>query len=179
MQFKGLNVRPMRVEDERAFDQLRRTYWEADLEIPKGWFAEGVETAVATEDNVPVTSLTSTLAVVLDPLIKNPRANPLTIVASIYLLERALTYEAQKHGAVDAYIAIPNQLTEYHAIVQKAGYVPTVENCTVYRRPLRPDTEPLLGVQRDAFKLQQASEPEPDPAPDTPTHEGEETAKGV
>src|SRR5581483_2008159 len=170
MQFKNLNVRPMRESDVAAFERLRRSYWEADLEIPKGWYASGVETAVVEQDGLLVVSLTSTQAVVFDPLIKNPAFSGPTLVASILLAERTLAYEVQKRGAVDAYIAVPNQLTEYHAIVQKAGYVPTVENCTVYKRPLNPDTNPLLNAEREALLAQNRPESESTTA-DTPTPE--------
>lgn len=148
---KGVNIRPFRTTDVVQFDQFRRTYWDGDLEIPKGYGAQGVESAIA-EDAAgrPIASLTGTLSVVLDPLIRNPhiRSGP-ELVASIYMLERTLAYQGQRLGAVDAYIAVPEHLLDYQRIVEKAGYVRTVEHCNVYRRPLMPDTHPLIGPEME------------------------------
>jgi hypothetical protein len=185
MQLKHVNVRPMFQSDEEIFDQFRRAYWEADLEIPKGFKAPGIETAVASDahDN-PIASLTGTMAIVMDPLIKNPDADPLQLVTAIYMLERTLAYLGQKNGAVDAYIAIPNQLVGYHKIVEKAGYIRTVENCTVYRRALMPDTQELLGTDRDRMlartRAAEAAEvtEHADTVSELPT-ESEDTAKAV
>lgn len=146
---KGVNIRPFKVTDVEQFDQFRRVYWDGDLELPKGYGAPGIETAIAEDANArPIASLTGTLAVVLDPLIRNPhiKSGP-ELVASIYMLERTLAYQGQRLGAVDAYIAVPEHLIDYQRIVEKAGYVRTVERCNVYRRPLMPDTHPLLGPE--------------------------------
>lgn len=152
MMLKGINIRPFRVTDKAQFDQFRRAYWDGDLEIPKGYGSAGVESAIAEDQHGrPIASLTGTMSVVLDPLIRNPhiKSGP-ELVASIYLLERTLAYQGQRLGAVDAFIAIPDHLVDYHRIVEKAGYVRTVENCVVYRRPLLPDTEPLIGPEMEA-----------------------------
>lgn len=149
MILKDVNVRPMRGEDQPQFDAFRRVYWDGDLELPKGWGGPGWETAVAEgEGGRPIASLTGTLAIILDPLIRNPhiKSGP-ELVASIYALERTLAYRGQMYGAVDSYIAIPEHLTEYHRIVEKAGYAETVVGCKVFRRALRPDTHPLIGPE--------------------------------
>src|SRR5271166_1917470 len=148
MQFKDINVRPVNESDIQSLEFFRRNYWDADLEIPHGYAAPGVETAVAEKAGTLIASLTAIQAVVLDPLISNPDFRGFDRVAAIYLLERTLSYIAQKYGAVDMYIAVPDHLVDYHRIVEKAGYVKTCEHCTVFRRPVTPDTVPLLGVER-------------------------------
>lgn len=147
--FKHLNVRPIRASDIEPLLSWRKAYIDGDLEIPHGWKGEGWETAVAEKSGLLLGSMTATQAVILDPLIRNPVAGGMDMVTAIYALERALTYNAQAAGAVDAYIAIPSQLEEYHKIVENAGYQRTVEHCHVFRRPLVPDTVPLLGTERD------------------------------
>lgn len=148
--FKNLNVRPLRDGDIGQLLAWRRAYLEGDLELPHGWkLPQGVETAVAEKNGLLLSSMTATQAVILDPLIRNPVAGGMDMVTAIYALERALTYQAQIVGAVDAYIAVPSQLEEYHKIVENAGYQRTVEHCHVFRRALIPDTIPLLGAERD------------------------------
>lgn len=145
-----LNVRPLRLEDIALLERWRRAYWDGDLELPKGWSAPGIETAVAEKNGVILGSLTATQAVVIDPLIRNPdSSHGPDIFAAIYMMERALAYQAQGGGAVDGYIAVPDHLKDYHKIVSRAGYTKTCEHCTIFRRPLRPDTQPLLGSARD------------------------------
>lgn len=149
-QLKHLNVRPFRTTDIERFDAYRRTYLHGDLELPKGFGAAGVESAVAEGPNGDIASLTGTLALVCDPLIKNPQiTNGVELTAAIYLLERTLAYQGQRLGAVDAYIAVPDHLTEYHRIVEKSGYVRTLDHCYVFRRPLSPDTHPLIGPEME------------------------------
>jgi hypothetical protein len=151
MQFKDISIRPIKASDAVKLEHWRRAYWEGDLEIPFGYAGDGVETAVAERDGEILNALVAKKAVVLDPLIMNPDADHVSAVAGLYLLERALSYSGQLGGAIEAYIAIPTQLKAYHKIVEKAGYVRTVENCVVYRRPLKPEIMPLLGPERDAM----------------------------
>lgn len=165
--FKAINVRPPESRDLHQLEAWRRQYFAGDLELPKGWFGKGVETAVAEKDGLLLGSLTATRAIVLDPLISNPVANGLDMVSGILLLERALTYVAQCGGAIDSYIAVPSQLTEYHKIVENAGYVRTVEFCHVFRRPLLPDTHPLLGPERDAILKKMNADASTAPEPST------------
>lgn len=152
MILRDINVRPMRGEDVAEFEAFRRMYWDGDLELPKGWAGPSIETAVAeSADGHKIASLTGTISILMDPLVRNPqiRSGP-ELVAAIYALERTMAYMGQKMGAVDSYIAIPDHLEEYHRIVEKAGYVETVKGCKVFRRPLRPDTHPLIGPELEA-----------------------------
>jgi len=151
MGIRDLSIHRLRDEEKPILEEWRHEYRPADLEIPHGYFGNGVETAVV---DIPISgeimsSLTGTKAIILDPLIRNPNiTNSAEMVAAILLLERTLSYLGTQSGAVDSYIAIPNQLTDYKKTVQSVGYVETCENCTIYRRPLRPDTVPLIGSTR-------------------------------
>lgn len=149
MIFKNMNLRPLRATDLEQLETWRRAYWDGDLEIPKGYNGPGVETAAVENNGRLILSMTGTQAILLDPLIKNPEASGAELVAGIMLAERVLAYRGQSGGAIDAYIAVPAQLTAYHEIVKKAGYTETVQHCKIFRRPLLPDTVPLLGAERD------------------------------
>lgn len=145
-----INVRPFAEEDRSELDNYRWRYQDADLEVPHDFMDTNVETVVALKDGRLLGSLTGTLSITLDPFIKNPDASPLELMQALLKMETVLNYMAQKLGAVDVYIAIPNQIVEtYGKIVEKCGYERTVQNCTVYRKPLRPDTQPLIGKVRD------------------------------
>lgn len=141
---KDINIRPVRNQDLAQLDAWRRQYPDAFLELPHGVSGPGVETAVADKAFRMVGSLTATMAVLMDPFIHDAGAYGVDIFAAVYMLDRALAYNAQKAGAVDAYIAVPDKSTAYHAIVSKAGYTKTCEHCTIFRRPLRPDTVALI-----------------------------------
>lgn len=147
---KDINVSPLvNNEDVKKLEEWRRRYLPADLEIPHGYNSAGVETVIARKDDKLTSSATGSLAIVIDPLIADPDASPLDIMSALFKQEAVLTYLGQKNGAVDSYIAIPHQLKGYIKLLQRCGYQPTVENCVVMRRPLRPDTVPLLGLERD------------------------------
>src|SRR5207253_7270656 len=98
-------------------------------------------------------------AVVLDPFIHDPAATNAETFGALLKLETYLTHAAHRRtGAVDAYLAIPNSLVDgYGRLLEHYGFQPTVVNCTVYRRPLRPDTVPLLGPERDAAERARAA----------------------
>ncbi len=149
---KDIHVRPYEDEDRQELDEYRQQYQPADLEIPHGYVSENVQTVIAyKEGKLTVGSLTGILAIVLDPAIMNPAADPIDKMKALTAMEDVLTYLGRKTGAIDSYVAIPNALVAtYGKILEKCGYEPTVQNCTVYRRPLVPETEPLIGPARDA-----------------------------
>lgn len=149
MIFKNMNARPLRDADVDRLETWRRAYWDGDLEIPKGYNAFGVETVAIENNKNLILSMTGTRAVLMDPLIKNPDASGTELMAGILLAERLLAYQGQTSGAVDAYIALPEKLLDWHEIVRKCGYTETVQHCKIFRRALRPDTFPLLGAERD------------------------------
>lgn len=147
---KGVFVRPVRNGDAELIDQYRRLYFDADLEMPKDLNSEGVKTVVGTKGHKLITSLTGIKAVILDPLVRDPNADPTDVLFSLIKMETALTHWGMEGGAVDSYISIPNQLApKYGRLLQNYGYMPTIQNCMVLRRPLLPDFIPLLGDERD------------------------------
>ncbi len=154
---RDISVRPFRPADAEQLDLFRWRYEEADLEVPHGYMAPGVETLIAEKEGKFVLALTATLAIILDPLIRAPGAANLDIASALFKAEAVLTYLAQANGAVDAYIAIPDALADYQKMLQRAGYVPTVQACTVFRKPLRKETMPLIGPIRDKMALEQAA----------------------
>jgi hypothetical protein len=157
---KDVFVEPLSdMGDVKQLDLFRREYWDADLELTHDFkTADGaVDTAVAKKGGKLISSLTGVRAIVLDPFIHDPQANPADLIYGLIKEETALTYNAQKYGAVDSYIAIPKQLEKYIRLLENYGYKRTVENCIVMRRPLRPDTVALLGPERDKL-LQELKE---------------------
>lgn len=153
MSLSQIKIRPLSVDDIDSLDRWRRLYRDAFLELPKGFSGVGVETAVAEKGGKLTSSLTGVHAVVCDPFIHDPAASGPDIFASVLMLERVLTYAAQTGGAVDSYIAVPKQLTEYIEIIKRCGYVLTCENCVILRRPLQPDSIPLLEDEEKAKEV--------------------------
>lgn len=142
---RDINVRPILDPDKELLDLWRRMHQKSYLELPKDWEAPGVSTIIAEKAGRLIGSLTASHAVVCDPFIHDEQsANGPEIFAAVYLMERVLTALAQAEGAVDAYIAVPENMPEYARIVERAGYEETCQRCKIYRRPLRPDTHPLL-----------------------------------
>lgn len=147
--FTKMNIRPAKESDVEQLDKWRWQYTDADLEVVHGWQAPGVETAVAEKAGKIVGSLTAVSAVVIDPFVHDPDAYETDIYAAVVMLERTLAYRAQQTGAVDAYIAVPEQLKDYIEIVKRSGYEITCERCVILRRALVPETHPRLGPARN------------------------------
>lgn len=154
---KGVFVRPLRVGDAELVDAWRRRYLKGDLEFPHGLQMDGVETVMAMKDHAPIASLTGIRSVVYDPFTHNPDASDSDLLYALVKLETVLSYEAQRVGAVDAYIAVPNSEAKYARLLENYGFLPTVQNCIVMRRPLVPDHIPLLGAERDAAERADAA----------------------
>lgn len=149
---KQIFTRPLTTDDVRWLDATRRAYWHADLELPHDFTAPGVMTVGLHEAHRLFGSLTGTKAVVLDPFIHDASYDEKQGAKLIYGLVKAdaiLTHWGQQGGAVDSYIAIPNQLSSYSRLLTKYGYSVTCQNCTILRRALTPETVPLLGLERD------------------------------
>lgn len=143
---KDIEIRPFTRKDEEVLEWAKEHFTAAQLETPHGYVREGenVETAVAQKDNAIVASLTGTLAVVLDPFLRTQGWRGDDLLAALFKLEAVLSYRARSVGAVDAYIAIPNGVTEeersaaeaYIRIIRRCGYEETIQNCRVFRRDL-------------------------------------------
>lgn len=136
---KDVNIRRAKPEDFEQLELWRESYPDANLELPKGYHAPGVETAVGEEGGKIVAALTGTLAVIIDPAICDPNASPIKVLRTLQALERTLAYVGSTGGAVDAYVPAPEHLTEWIAILEKNGYQRTAQKCVILRRPLNPD----------------------------------------
>jgi hypothetical protein len=149
--FSKMTFRPANEDDIEQLDKWRWCYTDADLEVVHGWRAKGVETAVAEKGGNLVGSLTGKVAVVavIDPFIHDPDAKGPDIYAAVVGMERILAYEGAAAGALEAYIAVPEQLVDYIDIVQRAGYEKTAEKCVILRRNIVPETHRRLGPERD------------------------------
>lgn len=126
--------------DIALLEQWRWEFQDGLLELPNGYAADGVGTAVALSRNGKLLgSLTATIiqAVSLDPLIRNPQAGRHEMLAGLFALTRTLEYQAQLNGARDAYIAVPNVMSEYKELVKKCGFEETAQDCTLFRHSLR------------------------------------------
>lgn len=149
---KHVFTRPLTPDDVRLLDAWRRGYQAADLEVPHDFNAPGVKTVGLHENHALFGSLTGTRAVVLDPFIHDPAydAHGAKLIYGLAKADAILTQWGQEGGAVDSYIAIPNQLDAYIRLLGHYGYLPTCQGCTILRRPLMPETVALLGAERDA-----------------------------
>ena len=144
MSITGLHIRPLKIEDVEQLDLFRRNYTAGWLELPHGMAGPGVETAVVEKDGKLLGSLTGIDCVVFDPFIHDPAARGTDVFPAVLMLERVLAYSAQARGAIDGYIAIPKQLTEYIAMVERAGYTETCQECVIMRRPFVKEVVPLI-----------------------------------
>lgn len=108
-------------------------------ELPNGYENKGVVTNVAVAgDKRTLGSLTGTMVITLDPFLKNPTASPIEILQALFALTRATEVDGMRAGAQEAYIAIPNDLPDYQALVEKCGFMETAQNCKIYRHQFFP-----------------------------------------
>lgn len=134
------SVLPPTQQDIEQLEQWRREFAAADLELPEGYVNDGVATAVARRrDGSLIGSLTAEIitAVSLDPLLLNPQAGRTEALAGLFALTRALEYQASLNGAAASFIAVPNLLPQYQALVERCGFEPTAQHCKLYRHSLR------------------------------------------
>lgn len=168
---RNLFVRQFNEQDRPFLEQGIEQFKDAELELPFGFMAPQVETAVVVKgkninEALPLLSLTGTLAVVLDPALKVPgMGTPEEYLFALIKAEAILTYMAQKElGARESYVAIARGVDEesqkaadgFIRILQRLGYEETVQNCRVFRRVLdQPDTR---NVSVESAKLPSESE---------------------
>lgn len=135
-----ITVRPFSPGDAEQLELFRAAYPDRDAELllPHGFMAPGVETAVAVRGDAIIASVTSTLCVILDPLIRNPESSPEEIGVALTRMEAVLAYVAKGVGAREAYIAIPDspQYDGYCRVVERRGYERNVENCRIFRKSI-------------------------------------------
>jgi|HubBroStandDraft_1064217.scaffolds.fasta_scaffold319179_1 hypothetical protein len=132
---KGIQVRPVSSADLPQLEEWREKYPDAFLALQHGVQGSGVETVCAEKDGRLIGSLTGVHAVIIDPFIHNTKNSGADIFAAAYLMERTLSFLAQKGGAISAYTSVATNLTAYQKIVERSGYIPTFQNCNILRRP--------------------------------------------
>ena len=136
MSISNLSLRPFRSEDAALLDQFRKDFLEnGRVDIPWGYAALGVETVISEKEGRIVGGTIGTKSLIVD-FCKDQYARGEDIYASVLLAERALAYNAQQGGCVVSYVAIPDHMDDWRRLVEKSGYTPTFEHCTVLRRPL-------------------------------------------
>ncbi|SRR6266550_1638245 len=126
--------------DIEQLERWRQDFAAADLELPEGYANDGVATAVARNKKGDlIGSLTAEiiLAASLDPFIRNPLAGRHESLSGLFALTRALEYQAQLAGAAASFIAVPNLLPDYQALVKRCGYDETAQSCKLFRRSFR------------------------------------------
>ena len=155
--FRTLNVRPIEARDVEQLELFRKSYFDANIEIPHGYQAVGVETSVAEKEGKVIGSLTATGVVVFDD-VHDETATGTDVFAAVLMMERALAYTALKNGLTTAYVAIPSHLEKYIEMVRKCGYDESLQGCTIMRRDLRTPVMPSLGDERDNTGTETVSE---------------------
>jgi hypothetical protein len=131
--------RPFEEEDKEQLEQWRQDYAPADLELPHGYAnpGESTETIVITRDDASrILSLTGTLILGLDPLLRDSEATGPEVAKALEMAEAVLTFLGVKAGAVDAFIAVPESLKEYITFLTnpKRGYEVTAQHCVILRK---------------------------------------------
>ena len=123
----------------KHLEKWRQEFAHAELELPNGYSGPSTVTMVADNNGEIIASMTASIVMVIEAIIKNPTASPSLLAEAAQRLEENLASHAALNGAVDSYIAVPDneEMIEFHRVVRRRGYEPTATGCTVYRRPLR------------------------------------------
>ena len=146
---RQLKLFPVEQHHLPQLEQWRQSFEHAELDLPSGYSGPATVTIVAEYNGQLVESMTASIVMVIEAIIKNPAATPSVLAEAAQRLEEYLSGHAALNGAVDSYIAVPDNdaMVEFHRVVRRRGYEPTAQGCTIYRRPLRaaiPDSELTL-----------------------------------
>lgn len=137
MNIFGITLRPFTKEDEEILEPNRKAFVGGSLEIPNGYEGENVETVtILNGEGRIIGSLTGTIIIALDPFIKVQGTGRTESLQGLFAACRALEYRGAKHGAREAYIAVPDSLPEYQELVKRVGFQETAQNCKIYRRQM-------------------------------------------
>jgi len=159
--FSDIKIRAYRPQDVVKLKKfLEESDVSVDLELPHGFVGQATETAVAERDKELLCSITGTLAVVLDPLIKNPNAKAIDLMPAIIQAARALEFYGTMHGVTEAFLAVPGSIPVFQRIVERAGYERTADDCAIYRRLL---------VENDSCMLKKGEEEDTSHESDDPS----------
>ena len=136
---RQLKLFPVEQHHLPQLEQWRTEFPHAELDLPSGYSGPATVTLVAEYDGELVQSMTASIVMVIEAIIKNPLTSPLVSAEAAQRLEECLAEHAALNGAVDSYIAVPDNeaMAEFHRVVKRRGYEPTAQGCTIYRRPLR------------------------------------------
>ena len=130
-----IETRYFQEEDRDTLERWRALY-PRQMDMPHGYEGAATETCVAEKDGNILLSLTATVAVILDPLLRNPDADNGDVAKALQLAESNLTFLARKR-CVEAYIAVPKELESYIPFVKKhGGYEETAQDCVILRKSL-------------------------------------------
>jgi hypothetical protein len=132
---RNIRIRPIRTEDLHQLEAWRKAYSHSELELTFGYAGPAVETAVASKGDQIIASLTGSLVVALDPLIRDPKADAKDVMAATLMLARTLEYEAEKTGAAGSCVAIHESLPHFIRIVEACGYKPMLDGLKLFSLP--------------------------------------------
>ena len=141
MSLSELHLRPFENKDREQLDYYRKAFSpDGRIDVPFGYAAPGIETAVAMRGDRMVGAAIATSAVVID-FMKDPNASSVETYAAVVILERTLAYQAQRSNIAAGYVAIPSHMKGWLSIVQRSGYTPTFQDCVVLRRSFRDEVK--------------------------------------
>jgi hypothetical protein len=144
--FSDIKIRAYRPQDVLKLKKfLEDSKIDADLLLPHGFVGQATETVIAENEKDILCAITGTLAIVLDPLIRNPDAKTMEVVPAIIQSARALEFYGTMHGATEAYAVISDDLGGFQKFVERMGYERVSEGCGIFKRLL---------VSNDACNLQ-------------------------
>ena len=150
--FSDIKIRAYRPQDVLKLKKfLEDSKIDADLLLPHGFVGQATETVIAENEKDILCAITGTLAIVLDPLIKNPNAKTMEVIPAIIQSARALEFYGTMHGVTEAYAVISNDLENFQKFVERMGYERVSEGCGIFKRLLVPNDACNL-QNRDADK---------------------------
>lgn len=129
-------IRPALQRDYAQLELWRKAYSKGSLELPHGYQDTNVSTVVAATQHGILGSLTGTLILSLDPLIRNPSVPGPEMLVALHAMTRHLECNALMAGARESFIAVPTEEEKYSRLVERCGFVETAQNCKIYRRVL-------------------------------------------
>ena len=134
---RQLHIFPIEKQDEVEVERWAAAHAYAAFDLPHGYDGPSTLSAVAEDEGTLLAAIVGSIGVMID-VIKNPDAPVVALREAIRKLEENITFHAAVNGAVDSYISVPNvpEMEEFHNVVQRRGYVPTAQGCTIYRRSL-------------------------------------------
>lgn len=131
------SIRPALQRDYQLLETWRKAYSKGSLELPHGYTGPSVDTVVAVDGQGQLmASLTGTLVLSLDPLIRNPLTPGPESLVALHALTRHLECNALSAGCRESFIAVPADEEKYMRIVERCGFVETAQSCKIYRRIL-------------------------------------------